>query len=184
MWDEKKFFEDFVRETDQIDPDEDFIKNLKTMKSDDVPVKHVPAWTKYGAAAAAVVLCILGGILVQNLNVIQNPTEDQLNNGTLHGQIEEHPHTGGTVILTLDTVTDYVKDEAAVIIDETGKSIDEAKREQLIHLLETAVSADYYPKEDETYHEYHCNDSLEFTLKVYDNGYFLIEESGLFYKGQ
>ena len=42
MWDEKKFFEDFSKETDQINPDEEFIKSLKTMTSEHVPAKRGP----------------------------------------------------------------------------------------------------------------------------------------------
>ena len=55
MWDEKKFFEDFSKETDQINPDEEFIKSLKTMTSEHVPAKRGPVWVRYGVVAAAVV---------------------------------------------------------------------------------------------------------------------------------
>ena len=54
----------------------------------------------------------------------------------------------------------------------------------MIHMLEKAVSADYQPEEEERYHEYHCSGSSEFTLKVYEGGYFGVEETGLFYKIQ
>lgn len=184
MWDEKKFFEDFSKETDQINPDEEFIKNLKTMTSDHAPAKRGSAWVKYGAVAAAVVLCTIGGILVRNLNIGKTQSDVQIKNGVLYGKTEDQPSQGGMVILTLDALIECVKEEHTVIIDETGGSIDEEEREALIHMLEKAVSADYQPGEEERYHEYRCSGSLEFTLKVYEGGYFGVEETGLFYRVQ
>lgn len=184
MWDEKKFFEDFSKETDQINPDEEFIKSLKTMTSEHVPAKRGPVWVRYGVVAAAVVLCTVGGILVRNLNIGKTQPDVQIENGVLHGKTEDQTPVSGTIILTLDAVIGCVKEENTAIIDETGGSIDEEERKQLIHMLEKAVSADYQPEEEELYHEYHCSGSSEFTLKVYEGGYFLVEETGLFYKIQ
>ena len=141
MWDEKKFFEDFSKETDQINPDEEFIKSLKTMTSEHVTSKRGPVWVRYGVVAAAVVLCTVGGILVRNLNIGKTQPDVQIENRVLHGKTEDQTPVSGTVILTLDAVIGCVKEENTTIIDETGGSIDEEERKQLIHMLEKAGCA-------------------------------------------
>lgn len=179
MWDEKQFFKDFARENDKVKPDAEFVRNLKTDIFEDVPARRHTSWVKYGAAAAAVLLCITGTFAWNLRGTTQQPGVQM--DGALQAG-KEDAHEGGTTIITLTTVKECLEDESSVVTDETGNDIDEKTRAELLGMLEEAVSVDEQPDENAEHQEYHCSGSSEFTLVVYENGYFTISETGIFYR--
>lgn len=73
MWDEKKFFEDYVDESQKIKPDEKFVQNLKQIAwQEEHKKKKIPV-VRYVAAAASLTLCICAGGVVLHMNMNQKP---------------------------------------------------------------------------------------------------------------
>ena len=61
MWDEKKFFDDYVDESQKIKPDEKFVQNLKQMAwQEEQKKKKIPV-VRYIVAAASLAVCICAG---------------------------------------------------------------------------------------------------------------------------
>lgn len=180
MWDEKKFFEDFAKEADQVKPDAEFVNNLKEKVSKEASVRNHTSWGRYGAVAAALLLCIIG-VFTWKQGIIPEKSEAQMQSGLQAGK-EDEPNADSSTIITLNTAKECLTDEDTLVTDENGNPIDEEKRTELIGLLEHAVSTEEEPDEDTGYREYHCSGTSEFTLIVYDNGCFKINETGIMYK--
>ena len=73
MWDEKKFFEDYVDESHKIKPDEKFVQNLKQMAwQEEQKKKKIPA-ARYIVAAASLAVCICAGGVALHMNIDPKP---------------------------------------------------------------------------------------------------------------
>lgn len=181
MWDENKFFEDYVTETDKITPDEDFVNNLKKVTSEEQDTKRSFAWIKYCAAAAVVMLCAGLGFMVWRLNYSDNAKTD-LGNEKVHAGSNKESQTGGMTIITIRTIISYMEDGTTKVEDKEGNAVEEDIRSDLIEMLGKAVSTDAEPAEDMKYDEYICKGKTDISLKVYEEGYIVVKETGMVYK--
>lgn len=59
MWDEKQFFEDFVKESDKIKPDRNFVEKLATLAEEESSKKITPFGRNYKILASAAVVLLL-----------------------------------------------------------------------------------------------------------------------------
>ncbi|MBD5137361.1 MAG: hypothetical protein HDT39_15645 [Lachnospiraceae bacterium] len=182
MWDEKKFFEDYVTETDKITPDEDFINNLKKVTSEESHSKRSSTWVKYCAAAALVMLCAGLSFVTWRLQYKNNDSKTDLGNEKLHAGSNKEVQSGGMTIITIKTILSYVEDGTMKVEDKEGNAVEENIRSDLIEMLEKAVSTDAKPTEDMKYDEYICKGATNISLKVYEEGYIVVEETGMVYK--
>ena len=180
MWDEKKFYRDFSEAMDQVKQDAEFVKKLKAKTSKEAFARRNTAWVKYGAAAAVVLLCITGAFTWNQTAALEQP-EVQMENSVQAGK-EDASGTDSETIITLKMAKECLENEETLVTDGNGSSIDAEKRAELIDLLEQAVSTEEQPEEDAEYQEYHCSGDSEFSLIVYENGYFEIAETGIMYK--
>lgn len=182
MWDEEKFFKDYVAETDNVVPDEDFIKSLKKMASEEPQPKKGYAWVRYVAAAAAVILCVAAGFMAWNIRHSGNGGDTGIGSGKIHAGPDKEVQPGKTKIITVKTILSFMEDGTTEVEDIEGNAIEEDVRSELIGMLERAVSTDARPTEDMKYDEYICKGETEIGLKVYEDGYIEVRETGMVYK--
>lgn len=181
MWDEKKFFEDYVTETEKVTPDEDFINNLKKVTSEESYSKRSSAWMKYGAIAAVIMLCAGLSFMAWRIQY-NNDSKNDLGNEKIHAGSDKEVQSGKMTIITIKTILSYLEDGTTKIEDKEGNAVDEDIRSNLIEMLGKAVSTDAGPTEDMKYDEYICKGATDISLKVYEEGYIVINETGMVYK--
>lgn len=181
MWDEKKFFDDYVSETDKIKPDSDFIKELKVTMENETGSYRRYVLPGYGIIIAAVLLIFAGlGIWWAGggKSISENDTKKPKSYAEKNGQMQ----SGEVSVLTLKTAIECLDGKESVVTDKMGGVISKDKKKELAGMLKNAVSTDYKPTGEEKYDVYKCSGSAVFSLDVYDSGYVIIEETGMVYK--
>lgn len=164
MWDEKKFFEDYVKESEKIKPDDRFVEQLKNMAAQEERKKKPIPMIKYAAIAASFVLCIgLGGVVWHNQNeTAQDKTvefsaevqagktsleEEQILNESSEEQqfsdekqISEEQQSQEEQGEKRNPLTDALNSikQGVTVRDEAGNEISQSKQEELWNLLKNA----------------------------------------------
>lgn len=148
MWDEKKFFEDYVEESEKIKPDERFVEQLKRMAVQEEKKNKPIPMMKYAAIAASFVLCIgLGSAVWHNQSKTAEDKEQQVefSAGVQAGKpsLEEGQQTDESDTKTeeekepLTDALDSIK-KGAGVRDEAGNEISQSEQEELWNLLKNA----------------------------------------------
>lgn len=181
MWDEKKFFEDYVEDTNKVKPDKDFVDNLKKLTLEDTNAKKSSMWIKYAAIAAVIMLFMGVGFMAWKIPHNKNGQETDFSNN-VHAGHDKEIQSGGTMIITIKTILSYMEDGSTIVEDTQGNAIEEDVRSDLIEMLKKAVSTDAGPTEDMKYDEYICKGATDISLKVYEEGYIVIKNNGMIYK--
>lgn len=168
MWDEKKFFEDFVKESEKIKPEEEFIRKMKHLE--DKKVKRFSV-TRYAAVAAALV-CVIGGAMIwKNSKVDVEDSEYKLEQtAEIHAGKEEWSIQSGKISKsekkTFSEILPFIEAEDTIILDEKDRELSQTEKTELLEVLE---SAELIEEEIEgTYKSYFCQGEKTFTLKVYE----------------
>lgn len=99
MWDEKQFFEDYKKESEQIQPDAAFTEKLKALAEEEPKVSSFPK-ARILAAAASFVLCI--GVGAVAWNGVHSGKDSQM----------EQSYLAGNTADTKDKENDAVQEEA------------------------------------------------------------------------
>lgn len=156
MWDEKKFFEDYVNESEKIKPDDRFVEQLKNMAVQEEKRKKPIPMIRYMAVAASFVLCIgLGGVMWHNQNAasdekttneksIEFETELQAGMQTSDELQESSEQSVSSEANEEDAITEALDSirQGAVIRDENGNEISQSEQEKLWNLLKNAKEAE------------------------------------------
>lgn len=169
MWDEKKFFEDFVKESDEIKPDKVFVQRMKQLEKEECKKKNPVI--RY-AAVAAVFVCVISGAAVWKnagkeaeipLNRIDQNIEVQAGKNELSiqsGSIGKKPNESFSEMLL------SIEKENTVIVDEEGNELSQREKSELLERLKKAKLID--EEIDEAYKYYFCQGEKNFELKVYE----------------
>lgn len=158
MWDEKKFFEDYVEESEKIKPDDRFVERMKRLAAGEArKKKRIPAM-RYAAIAASFVVCIgLGGIIwyAQNLST-KDMAFDQTNesqadaDGTMWSEEAGNAESDSTTWWdgaenpsenSLTGIIDSLE-QGAIVRAEDGNEISQNGREELLALLSGAAESE------------------------------------------
>lgn len=184
MWDEKKFFEDYVKESEKIKPDERFIEQLKQMADREEKRKKPVPMIKYVAIAASFLVCIgLGHIVWRSQNI--EPKEKnaeykvELQAGYQETEKEDISAEEGIELErdvsgqeTLTMVLNYMK-QGETIRDENGDEVSQERQEELYQLLKEADEAEM-PEDGELENTYFLEEDQMIEIEVWENGFFKI----------
>lgn len=192
MWNEKKFFQDFVEESEKVKPDEEFVQQLKKMtnKNEREKIhkrKLQVRMVKYGTVAASFLLCFVIGSIAWNAhNSMKENSSDETNSYTAdaHAGNKDHGIQSGIIgeEPDLETVIATVSDETVIMEDENGEEISAGERKLLLKLLNKAEKTDEDIDLKEEYTSYICKDEKEIEIKVYNSEYIVIGNSDIVYR--
>lgn len=193
MWDEKKFFEDYVEESEKIKPDERFVEQLKQMAAQEEKKKKPIPIMKYAAIAASFVVCIgLGSVVWRNqstesedksveydagLQAGQQSTEEndfQVENDTASENKSEteseNENPSEEEILT--EALNSIK-QGATIRDGDGNEVSQEKQEEIYQLLKNAKEAEA-PEGEKLENSYFLEGDQTIEIEVWENGFLKV----------
>lgn len=197
MWDEKKFFQDFVQESEKVKPDDEFVEQLKGMMKEENVIQSKKRnnvyFMRYAAVVAVAMLCLVVGTVVWkgfdgNSKTISNDKEDYTVN--IHAGQDSEIQSGiiGNSNSELEEAIAIVQDEKIVIKDEDGENISSVKRKQLLSQLNRAEKVkneddleDLQMSDDEC-DMYICEGEEDLEIKIYEEEYILIGDSDSIYQ--
>lgn len=191
MWNEKKFFQDFVEESEKVKPDEEFVQQLKKMTNKNEVEKihkrrlqvHI---VKYVTVAASFLLCFVIGSIAWNAHNSMKEYNDETDSYTAdaHAGNKNHGIQSGIIgeELDLETVIAVVSDETVIVEDENGEEILAGKRKLLLKLLNKAQKTDEDIDLKEEYTSYICKGEKEIEIKIYNGEYIVIGNSDIVYR--
>lgn len=191
MWNEKKFFQDFVEESEKVKPDEEFVQQLKKMTNkNEVEKIHKRRLqvciVKYVTVAASFLLCFVIGSIAWNAHNSMKENNDETDSYTAdaHAGNKNHGIQSGIIgeELDLETVIAVVSDETVIVEDENGEEILAGKRKLLLKLLNKAQKTDEDIDLKEEYTSYICKGEKEIEIKIYNGEYIVIGNSDIVYR--
>lgn len=167
MWDEKKFFEDFVKESDRVKADEAFVRELKELEH---RKERTFPYVKYAVSIAAAAACIGIGVFALHSGGAGNPTNPSVieeNAGILAGE-DTGKIESGSIGLNKDNIGDRVRSEleksSTIVTDSEGKELSGEQRTQLLQLLENAVFVENELEDGYTW--YSCEGDSAFEIRI------------------
>lgn len=171
MWDEKKFFEDFVKESEKVKPEEEFIQKLKKLEPKEK--KNRFRYAKYTAAAAAVLLCLgIGTLVFREVGTATQKPEDQIiNNIDIQAALDGEQIQSGSIGKgkkdSLSDIISSMQQQNIIITDSSGKELSEEEKERLLKQLEDAETVS--KNTQGSYTSYFVKEQQEFEIRIYDD---------------
>lgn len=188
MWDKEKFFHDYVEESKQIKPDQEFVQRLKKEVNQKAVIKRPNPIMKYTTIAACFLLCIIVvGVSWNIWDNKQSNTGDGINSQSseIHaGKNDFDVHSGEIESKPLDLadVITFLEDENITVEDKDGNMLPSYQRKKLLDLLNSVEITDENIKMDGLYTSYFCIKEEKLEIKVYEDGYLTIGNSNKVYK--
>lgn len=170
MWDEKEFFEDFVKESEKIKPEEEFIRKLKNLEQKKQRKKF--PYARYTAAAAMILICFgIGAFTFRKFGFTAPKSNSGLEyNVDLKAESgEEQIHSGniGTGSHNdLSQALAQLEEPDMVITNQKGEELSEEEREGLLERLKEARLI--HQDAQGAYVSYFCKGQEAFELRIYD----------------
>lgn len=194
MWDEKKFFEDFVKENEEIKPSEKFVENLKQLDK----VKNIEALKhkkvvrhslRYASVAAAIVVFLVAGGIAFLIKGMGNGAENS--GGTnidipLHGGNDENTwgedgdSESPEVADKLEKSIELIDNEAVSVLDKEGNELCNEDRAALKSKLLNATKTNEITGVFGEYEEYTIMGNEEISIKIYFEQYILIGKTEMY----
>lgn len=183
MWDDKKFFEDFVRESKEIKPDADFVEKIVEMTKTEKNEKIISLSTisKVAATAAAIfILVTVSGIGFRQQN---NRDNSDITKPSLQAAGSETTSQGkgqaGKIEEIVDdkliTVKAMLKDDECQIKDDSENEISEEEREELLSKIEQAEKLDELPENAGEVVSYTLIGETMISVQIVDDEYLIID---------
>lgn len=173
MWDEKQFFEDFAKESDNIKPSDEFVDRLK--KLDKKPSGKIRVIYRVAAVAASVVLLVAAGI---GIFVISRPDNQKPGKEPvtvpIHLGNDETTTTDENLEINQSTLVSLIEDKDVIIVDGDNKSITSSEREELGRMLLNAASTDTISGLIGENREYVIKADKDIVIKIYFDEYILV----------
>lgn len=190
MWDEKKFFEDFVTEADKVKPDPEFVEKMVAMAGEEksskvTPFQSVRKWAP--AVAAACIVCMIGiGKFMQMEQPAPNSEMEQI--GMLAGKNSEELEFSESVADVNSDVLKMVKtklDDGTLICDENHAEISQEERNELLTYAGNAVLTEDI-SEKEVRASYTIEGESEIEINITEDNFMIIGvgEKEFYYKFQ
>ncbi len=179
MWDEEKFFKDFVEETDKIEPDKEFVEHMISLANESTQLSF---WKKYGyrvlATAAVLAVVSFAGIRFLPELMADNPAEmtpelQAQDVQTPEGVEGSSGSIGELLEPELEAVKELLGDEESVVSNESGHLSTEEKGK----LLQRIRKAKRY-KEKKVEGEsvvYQIEGEEVYQIELIDDKYLVIE---------
>lgn len=185
MWDEKKFFEDYVEESEKIKPDDRFVEQLKNMAAQEERKKKPIPVMKYAAIAASFVLCIgLGGVVWHNQSKTAEDKnaeismEIQAGNSALEeeGQFSDEEQQFSEKSEEREPLTDALNSmkQGVIVRDEAGNEVSQSEQEELWNLLKNAEETEQ-PEDAVKEASYFLEGEQTIEVTVYVDGFVQID---------
>ena len=181
MWDEKQFFDDFIRESDQIQPSAEFVnrmKNLseKSLKSDvKKQVKAPKVFTGVLAAAAVVGILVMAGLgqnkreLIMEEDQIFAEKEDETDamEGNLSDVFDESKSLLENALTNKDTI----------VKDGNGKELTSEEKDILLEQMKQAEKTDLSVEdlEDKETVVFEVEGDAQIHFSIVENEYLIIQ---------
>lgn len=192
MWNEKKFFQDFVKESEEVKPDEKFVRQLKQMTNKNeiekfYKRKRQVRMVRYGTLAAFFLLCfVIGGIAWNARDDMKEKGNDETDGYTAdaHAGNKNYEMQSGIIgeESDLETVIAIVNDETVILEDEAGEEISSGERILLLKLLNKAQKTDEAIDLKEEYTSYICKGEKEIEIKVYNSEFIVIGDTDIVFR--
>lgn len=192
MWNEKKFFQDFVKESEKIQPDKEFVQQLKEMtRQHEIKNKEKrkrQIWmVKYAVTAVAFLICFVGGGIAWSFyNNTGHDVSSEESSYTIdaHAGNKNHEIQSGSFgeETDLEKVISLVNNNNIIIEDENGEKVSEGKREQLLKLLNQAEKSNDTIALETEYTSYFCIGEEKIEIKIYNSEYIVIGNSDIVYQ--
>ncbi|MGN0484343.1 MAG: hypothetical protein ACI4HI_12410 [Lachnospiraceae bacterium] len=197
MWDEKQFFEEYKKESKQIQPDPDFTKKMKALaKQEEVKKPKMPVM-RVAAVAASFVICI--GVGAVAWNGIHSAKNSQMEHSYLAGAAENSQEIQQGEMNTEETemmqdtteeasVTQNSEDvlkeaveamrQGADVRDGEGNMVSEQEQQELFELLKNVESSSEDVSEKAIMKCYQIEEGETiFTIEIYEENYIQINGS-------
>lgn len=190
MWDEKKFFEDYVEESEKIKPDDRFVEQLKNMAAQEERKKKPIPVMKYAAIAASFVLCIgLGGVVWHNQSKTAEDKKSEISLGIQAGnssleeerQFSDEEQTSEEQRFSekseeREPLTDALNSmkQGVIVRDEAGNEVSQSEQEELWNLLKNAEETEQ-PEDAVKEASYFLEGEQTIEVTVYVDGFVQID---------
>lgn len=192
MWNEKKFFQDFVEESEKIKPDDEFVQQLKRMTNEyelnkSQKRKKQIYFVKYAAIAVSFLLCIIVGSVAWSIyRDIPSDKHSETDNYTMdiHAGNNNSEIQSGVIGKEndLERVISLVGDNNVIVEDENGEEISEGKRGHLLKMLNKAKLSTGTIDLEAAYTSYYCMGKEKIEIKIYNSEYIVIGNSETVYQ--
>ena len=194
MWNEKKFFEDFVNESKKIEPDREFVEQLKSM-ADDVESDESKAvlWRntkkkrintkiymwRYAAAMILLLCVMVGGVTWNVMHKVKSVSEGNANtdvSGDIHAGVNDKDIHSGIIgeQKGINQASMLLENDNINVIDENGKEISTAKRKIILKWLNMAEKTDEETDLNMDYVSYFCEGEKTLEIRIYGEEYIVI----------
>lgn len=182
MWDEKQFFNDFIKESDEVQPSAEFVNKMKNLSEQSLQIDEkrkmkAPKVITGVLAAAAVV-----GILFMT-GLGQGKEEMILEESQIYAEKEENSNTmeGSLSDIFSDKkllLEDALTEGNVSVKDAQGKELTieekEVLLEQIIHAEETEISFQSLDDKKEVF--YDVEGDLKIRFSIIEGEYLVIQE--------
>lgn len=203
MWNEKEFFEDFVKESEKLQPDKQFVAQLKDMARDvEEDESKASKWRnktgkrinikvymyRYIAIAVIVILCVTAGGITWNTAHKSKSGSGKSTNTDVSGNIHAGTHDkdihSGIIgdKKGISQASMLLENDSIIVTDEYGKSISTAKRKIILKWLNMSEKTDEEIDANTDYVSYFCKGEEEMEIRIYDEEYIVIAGEDDIYK--
>ena len=197
MWDEEKFFKDFVRESENVKPDEQFVNELKKMAEDGEKKTAKIQWNeRIKLARTAAVIAVLMIVCIAGIDVFlkseREGRHDVVESKSPSKKADVHAGNDETSIYIgtiggkseLEKTIDFLEDKNIAVTDAAGRNISTKERKNILeklnnvkHIVERSTLEEL--KSDTEYVVYQIEEK-EVVIKIYDSGYVVINNTALY----
>lgn len=189
MWNEKEFFDDFVKESKKVEPDRDFVEHLKNVAKDmetdnnkyngKIRNRFNISNYKRGYIVAVMILliCVMaGGITLNISHKSKSEGKDKDVSDNIHAGTQDKDIQSGTIgdkngILQAGIL---MENENIKVVDESGEPISAAKRKIIIKWLNMAQKTDKHIDLDMDYVSYFCEGEKTLEIRIYGDEEYIV----------
>lgn len=184
MWDERKFFEDYAKKANTVQPKPEFVEKMVSLVEEESKssssakkVSYIRTWVPVAVAACMVLLLGTGGLhLINSKEQGMEHTQMGQMAGTedkLDGQMESF----GVVAKeeSLQSVVEAIQKEDG-ILDNAGKKVSEEKKAELLELVLNGEATEELKKE-EAVATYVISGKEDIVIQIMENNYFIVEKN-------
>lgn len=190
MWDEKKFFEDYAKKADTVQPSPEFIEKMASLVKEEsdqtFSIKKFSYAKKLIPVAAAACLVLVVGIGGHYLGNSNEKGMEEIQIGELAGekkQEQEQQQFESFYVMpkeeSLQDIVEAIQEKA--VLDEQGNEIAEEEKSELLKMLLNAETTEAF-EIVEPVKNYTISGTEKFTIKLLEDEQVVVEtEAETFY---
>lgn len=182
MWDEKQFFDDFIKESDQIQPSAEFVNKMKNLSEQSLQtdakkqIKNTKVITGVLAAAAVVGILFMTGlgqgkreIMIQEDQIY---AEKESTSDAMEGSLSDI-FSDSKLLLENALIGEDV-----LLKNEQGKEVTSEEKEALLQQIINAEATDILLEDLEGKEavSYYVEGEIQMGFSIIEEGYLVIQE--------